>query len=113
MSRQSKQRNSRAKNSRTNSRKSRSSIRLVYTVPIMILGFFLVSTSTSLTNLGGFQDMLFVFGILLWFFGFMGTVYAIVNRLAGPRAATWAVVLLTLALLTQVIFGAHEERDND
>ena len=75
----------------------------------MILGFFLVSTSTSLTSPGALQDMLFGFGILLWIVGVLGSLYAVVNRLAGPRAAKWAVGILLVALIIELIFGKRND----
>jgi hypothetical protein len=113
MSRRSEDRNRLRTNSRINEHRSRSSIRLLYTVPLMIVGLFLVSSSTSLTNPGGFQDFLFGFGVLLWIVGVLGSVYAVVNRLAGPRAAKWAVVLLIFVLLSQVIFRGREKGEED
>ena len=79
----------------------------------MILGFFLTCFSTRLTNPGGFQDFLFGFGILLWIIGGLGSVYAVVNWLAGPRAARLAIVLLMLALLSEVVFGGEREKRDD
>lgn len=73
----------------------------------MVLGFFLASASTSLTSPSGFQDLLFGFGVLLWIIGVLGTVYAVVNRLAGQRAAKLAVVVLVLTLIIKIISGEH------
>jgi hypothetical protein len=54
----------------------------------MIAGFLLTSAGT---HPGAIQGLLFGFGILLWVIGGLGTVYCVVYRLAGPKAAKLVV----------------------
>lgn len=103
-------RNRTTANKHTNSDRASSSIRLTYTVPLLIIGFILTSIGPSS---GAFADVLFGSGILLWIIGVLGTVYWIVNRLAGPRVAKLIVGLLLLTLLSQVLFGGREKRPED
>ena len=75
-----------------------SSIKLTYTVPFLIAGFLVASA-------GG---VLFGLGVLLWMVGLLGTVYWVINRLAGPRAAKWVVGLIVLSLIIELFFGQDD-----
>ena len=75
-----------------------SPIKLSYTVPIMIVGFVLA-----------YSGLWFLLGIVLWSIGFLGSVYAVVNRLAGARAAKWAVLLIVLVFIIEVVFGQRKD----
>ena len=99
-------RNRIAADKRPDSNQHASSIRLSYTLPLLILGFLLASAGNSSS---AFAGVLFGFGILLWMIGALGTVYWLVNRLAGPRAAKWAVGLLILSLIIELIFGGQRD----
>ena len=90
---------------RGDSNRGASSIRLYYTVPLLIIGFVLASAGTS----GALEGVVFGLGVLLWAIGALGTVYWVVNRFAGPRAAKWAVGLVVLSLVIDLIFGQREE----
>jgi hypothetical protein len=99
-----------APNKQTNSDRGPSSIRLTYTVPLLLVGFILTSVGSSPSPFAG---VLFVSGILLWIIGVLGTVYCVMRRLAGPTAAKLVVGLLILTLLSQVIFGRAEKDDEE
>jgi len=80
-------------------------------VLLVIAGFLLTSASSSTAS--ELQDVLFGSGILLWIVGVFGTVYCIVRRLAGPRAAKLAVLALLLILLSEVIFSKRRGKNHD
>ena len=87
------------------------SIKLIlFFVLLVIAGFLLTSASSAAS---GLQDVLFGSGILLWIVGVFGTVYCIVRRLAGPRAAKLAVLALLLILLSEVIFSKRRGKNHD
>ena len=83
---------------RPDSNPSASSIKLTYTLPLLIAGFLLASAGS----------VLFGLGVLLWVVGLLGTVYWAVNRLARPRAAKWAVGLILLSLIIELVFGQDD-----
>jgi hypothetical protein len=83
---------------------------ILFFLLLIVAGFLLTSASS---NLGVFQDGLFGSGILLWVVGIFGAVYGLVYRLAGPKAAKLAVVVLFLILLSELFFGKREEKSHD
>ena len=74
---------------------------------VVLAGFLLTSLSSAA---GGLQDVLFGSGILLWTVGVFGTVYCIVRRIAGPKAAKLAILVLLLIFLTE-IFSKRGRRE--
>ena len=75
---------------------------IIFFLLLMAAGFLLTSAGTAQS---GFQDVLFGSGVVLWVVGVLGAVYGIVYRLAGPKAAKLAVVVLILILLSELFFG--------
>ena len=88
------------------------SIKLILFFVLLVIAGFLLTGASSATA-SGLQDVLFGSGILLWIVGVFGTVYCIVRRLAGPRAAKLAVLALLLILLSEVIFSKRRGKNHD
>jgi len=59
------------------------------------------------------QSALFGFGILMWVVGVFGSVYCVVRRLWGPKAAKLAVLVLVLILLWELFSGKGRENSHD
>ena len=76
----------------------------------MAAGFVLTSVNSRQNS---FQDALFGSGVLLWIVGAFGATYSIARRLAGPKAAELAVVVLFLLLLSELFSGKRREKDRD
>jgi len=91
------------------SNRDASSIRLIHTIPLLVAGFVLTSSSTNLVGVGVFQDLLFASGILLWIVGVLGSVYWVANRFAGAHTARWAVGILLLGLVIDLMFGQRDD----
>jgi hypothetical protein len=83
---------------------------IIFFLLLMVAGFLLTSAGTAQN---GFQDALFGPGVVLWVVGVLGAVYGIVYRLAGPKAAKLAVVVLILILLSELFFGKRDEKHQD
>ena len=85
------------------------SIKLIlFFVLLVIAGFLLTGASSSTAS--GLQDVLFGSGILLWIAGVFGTIYCIVRRIAGPKAAKLAILVLLLIFLSE-IFSKRGRRE--
>jgi len=82
---------------------------LFFLVPLTA-GFVLTMVGTTQS---GSQDILFGSGIALWVTGVFGSVYCIVRRLAGRKAANLAVLALILILLAELFSGKGRENDYD
>jgi len=80
---------------------------ILFFLLILPAGFMLTLAGTAL------QGRLFGFGISLWVVGVFGSVYSIVRRLWGPRAAKLAVLTLFVILLGELFSGKRNERDHD
>ena len=79
---------------------------ILFFLLLLPVGFILTLTGTA-------QGALFGPGILLWVVGVFGSVYCIIRRLWGPKAAKMAVLFLFLILLWKVFSNKREDRDRD
>ena len=83
---------------------------ILFFLLLLPLGLVLTSASTAQS---GLQDALFGSGIVLWVTGVFGSVYCIVRRLAGRKAANLAILALILILLAELFSGKRDEKHHD
>ena len=81
-------------------------------VSLKLIAFFLscLPIGFVLASAGG---ALFGAGIIFWIIGVFGSVYSIVRRLWGPRAAKFAVLVLVLILLWELFSGKSRESNHE